>query len=103
MNFMAQNNDPMASETFFSPDYFTAQKRFRDAVIHGGGRLETIPLDAKGPNGEPLGIDIGWFGPQQPQRLLIHSSGLHGVEGFAGSAIQLQFLGKLPELPAGMG
>src|SRR6185503_8493082 len=29
---------------------------------------------------------------------LVHSSGLHGVEGFAGSAIQLQLLDNLPAL-----
>ena len=49
-------------------------------------------LDAKGPNGEDLSIDIGWFGSPQPRRAFVHSSGLHGVEGFAGSAIQLQWL-----------
>ena len=64
-----------------------------------GGRLETIPLDAKGPNGEGLGIDIAWFGAAHPRRVLLHSSGLHGVEGFAGSAIQLQLLNNLPTLP----
>jgi len=31
--------------------------------------------------------------------VVFHSSGIHGVEGFAGSAIQLQFLSQHPELP----
>ena len=48
------------SDKFFSPDYFTARHRFREMVASAGGRLETIPLDAKGPNGEALGIDIAW-------------------------------------------
>ncbi len=87
------------SETFFSPDYFTARHRFREMVTNAGGRLETISLDAKGPNGEALGIDIAWFGAANPRRVLLHSSGLHGVEGFAGSAIQLQLLNDLPTLP----
>src|SRR5439155_11790360 len=73
--------------------------RFRTMATSVGGRLETIPLDAKGPNGEALGIDIAWFGASNPRRVLLHSSGLHGVEGFAGSAIQLQLLNDLPTLP----
>jgi len=88
------------SERFFSPDYSSASGRFREMVNAGGGRLETIPLDTKGPKGEELGIDIAWFGAASPRRVLLHSSGLHGVEGFAGSAIQLQLLGDLPLLPA---
>src|SRR5262249_12016820 len=35
-------------------------------------------------------------------RVLLHSSGLHGVEGFAGSAIQLQLLQNVPTLSSGM-
>jgi hypothetical protein len=87
------------SEKFFSPDYFTARNRFREMVTAAGGCQETIPLGAKGPNGEALGIDIAWFGSANPRRVLLHSSGLHGVEGFAGSAIQLQLLNDLPALP----
>jgi hypothetical protein len=33
-----------------------------------------------------------------PSRALIHSSGLHGVEGFAGSAIRLALLEQLPSI-----
>ena len=82
---------------FFAPDYFTARSRFRSAVLARGGQLESILLDAKGPaEGDltvgDLTIDIGWFGSSAPKRAFIHSSGLHGVEGFAGSAIQLQWL-----------
>ena len=89
------------SETFFSPDYFTARNRFREMAATAGGRLETLSLDAKGPNDEGLGIDIAWFGAENPRRVILHSSGLHGVEGFAGSAIQLQFIANLRQLPGG--
>jgi hypothetical protein len=77
---------------FFSPDYFTARDRFRSGVLAGGGQIESIVLDAKAPDGRDLTIDIGWFGSSTPLRAFVHSSGLHGVEGFAGSAIQLQWL-----------
>ena len=84
----------------FSSDYFTARARFRQGVEKAGGRLESLPLDPEGPENEDLSIDIGWFGSDNPRRVLLHSSGLHGVEGFPGSAIQLQLLEGMPHLPA---
>ena len=86
--------------TYFSPDYFTARSRFREGAQKAGGRLTSMELDAKGPAGEDLTIDIAWFGAKQPREVLLHSSGLHGVEAFAGSAIQLQLLDQgLPVIP----
>jgi hypothetical protein len=84
---------------FFSPDYFTARTRFCSGVLANGGQIESIVLDAKGPRGEDLSIDIGWFGSPEPKRAFVHSSGLHGVEGFAGSAIQLQWLEEIYVTP----
>ena len=89
---------PTMSQSYFSPDYYTARQRFRAAVAQAGGRLHVLPLDCKGPKGEDIGIDIGWFGAENPRRTLLHSSGLHGVEGFAGSAIQLQILENMPRV-----
>ena len=86
--------------TTFPPDYFTARARFRQMAAKKGGRIDALQLDARGPGGEDLTIDIAWFGTEKPRRALLHSSGLHGVEGFAGSAIQLQLLENLPA-PAG--
>jgi hypothetical protein len=82
----------------FSPDYTTARACFRQMVPAAGGRLDVLTLTAKGPNEEALSIDIGWFGAEAPQKVLLHSSGLHGVEGFAGSAIQLQVMRTLPSM-----
>jgi hypothetical protein len=74
---------------WFSKDYATARSRFRALVTEGGGETLALPIDAKGPNGDDLTIDIGWFGAREPKRALLHISGTHGVEGFAGSSIQL--------------
>jgi hypothetical protein len=85
---------------YFSPDFVTARSRFRAAVAARHGQLDVLELGIEGPAGESLTIDIGWFGAPRPHRVLVHSSGLHGVEGYAGSAIQLQWLadgiGALP-------
>lgn len=82
---------------YFSSDYFSARNRFREAIEKRGGRLDVLPIDARGPGGEELTIDIGWIGSPNPARVLLHSSGVHGVEGFAGSAIQLALLDQLPQ------
>lgn len=85
---------------FFSPDYHSARARFRSGVLANSGQIESILLDAKSPHGEDLTIDIGCFGSPEPRRVFIHSSGLHGVEGFAGSAIQAAWLEDgMPNLP----
>ena len=89
-----------ASAKYFSPDYVTARTRFRGAVEQAGGELTALELEAKGPKGEDLTIDIAWFGAEKPKRAFVHSSGLHGVEAFAGSAVQLQWLSEgIPALP----
>lgn len=77
---------------YFSPDYANARQRFVAAAAQRGAARYALPLDARGPEGSPLTIDIAWIGTAQPRRVLVHSSGLHGVEGFAGSAIQLALL-----------
>ena len=87
---------------YFSPDYVTARARFQASVTRAGGRFDSLGIDAKGPKGEDLTIDIGWFGSAKPKRVVVHSCGLHGVEAFAGSAIQLQWLDEgLPSLSGG--
>jgi len=95
-NFQVADADPC-----FWSEYLVARHYFHMAVAARGGQLEVLKLGAKGPNGEPLSIDIGWFGAKYPKRVLVHSSGLHGVEAYAGSAIQLQWLREgLPSTPA---
>lgn len=70
----------------------------------------------RGPDGEPLFIDVAFSRGEElragecPDELFLHSSGTHGVEGYIGSAIQLNLLaqaaaGSRPELyppPRGM-
>ena len=85
---------------FFSPDYATARARFRTAAEAAGAALHVLGLDAKGPAGENLTIDIAWLGAPTARRVLLHTSGLHGVEAFAGSAIQLALLDKPPRMEA---
>jgi hypothetical protein len=89
----------VSAEKFFSPDYVTARERFRAALKNAGGVLHTLPLDAEGPRAEALSIEIGWLGSSRPRRVLLHASGLHGVEAYTGSAVQLALLHSAPAIP----
>lgn len=89
-----------AGTGFFSPDYAGARARFRASALRAGAALDTLPLAARGPHDESLTIDIAWLGARRPRHVLLHISGVHGVEAFAGSAAQLALLAAPPPLPA---
>jgi hypothetical protein len=76
----------------FSTDYATARDRFRQAALRLGWQLEANAIDARGPRGEELTIDVACSSAGDPGRVLVLSSGVHGVEGFFGSAVQLALL-----------
>src|SRR5262245_11243921 len=54
--------------------------------------MEAYPVDGKGPHGEELTIDVVINPGTGLDRTLVLSSGIHGVEGFFGSAVQLGLL-----------
>ncbi|WP_220498451.1 M14 family metallopeptidase [Stieleria mannarensis] len=78
--------------TAFSPDYATARRRFREAADRLGWSLEAHSIGSTGPEGEELTIDIGYSAAEPPDKILVISSGVHGVEGFFGSAVQIALL-----------
>jgi len=77
---------------YFHNGYSTARAAFLQAAGKAGAKLAAHAIRAQGPTGEELSIDTAWLGTDAPQRLLVVSSGTHGVEGPAGTAAQLQFL-----------
>ena len=79
-------------DRYFAPSYPEARRRFRDAAVSVGAALERVPLTSRGPDDGTLTIDIAWVGSKRPRHVVIHGSGIHGVEGFTGSAIQLKAL-----------
>ena len=89
----------------FSRSYAAARERFRDAARGAAGVLERHVLPGRGPDGCELTIDVALVGARNPRRTVVVSSGLHGVEGFFGSAVQLAWLRRLREgavpLPGG--
>ena len=75
----------------FSQDYFQARSRFCLAADELGEHCHrhtiTHPLAAS--DGQPLSMDYAWLGNPAAPRVLVTQSAVHGVEGFAGSAIQV--------------
>ncbi len=90
----------MNANNYFSVDYPQARQHFLAAATAADATLDCLELDGQALQGETLAIDIAWLGSLKPRQVLLHISGLHGVEGFAGSAIQLQVLAEPPVLAA---
>ncbi len=77
----------------FSHDYASARDRFRQAASAAGWTLTSHDTGETGPRGEGLTIDVATSGsPAHGDCTVILSSGLHGVEGHFGSAVQLAAL-----------
>lgn len=87
---------------YFSSDYFTAREAFRSYAVQTEQNSHNI--SARGPNNEALSIDSAYLGNLKPSQLLIITSGIHGVEGYAGSALQQLWLSEFSsELPTDTG
>lgn len=84
----------MDGVTYFSPDYGTARHRFLEAVHRLGIQVDSHVIAAQGPQDASLTMDLATIGPSRSRHVVILSSGLHGVEGFLGSAVQLAWLAK---------
>jgi hypothetical protein len=81
---------PMASSPF-SASYLEARERFRAATAnHPHGALEVV---------DGLTIDWAWTGDPDARDVIVWTSGLHGVEGFPGSAAQLTLLAEQDDTP----
>lgn len=83
----------------FSPDYKQARRAFLAAAGKAGASLSTHPHPLTGPEGESLATDVAWLGDEHAETVLVLLSATHGVEGFNGSAAQVDFLDHLPALP----
>jgi polar amino acid transport system ATP-binding protein len=78
--------------TGFGTDYFDDRRMFRALAKEFAYKHLAHAIDESGPTGESLTIDLARLGPQRPRRLLVVISGIHGVEGPAGSALQRQLM-----------
>ena len=90
------------------PDsYASSRDRFRELADAQARwwREFPLPADVGATVTQSLTIDVAYLGPEHPDRLVLVTSGLHGVEGFFGAAVQhrlLQQLANANEQPVGL-
>ena len=92
--------------SFVLDGYRAARDRFVALAREKGART----LDAfanpgvTAPDGGALMMDVAWFGPAEAERVFLCTSGMHGLEGPAGSAAQFAWLagGGVERLPPGV-
>ena len=94
----------MLARLWFSKSYAEAAGRFAIAcqeLTSAGHNVshQRLKLGIKGPEAEELAIDIAVIGSLDSGKAIMSSSGVHGVEGYPGSAIQLSIMDKLAKAP----
>ena len=75
--------------------YAESRARFLRAAVGAGVEPGSRAIAASGPDGARLWIDTVAVGATAPRRALCVLSGVHGVEGFVGSALQCDLLDRL--------
>ncbi|MDD1612724.1 MAG: M14 family metallopeptidase [Methylococcaceae bacterium] len=89
---------PLNTDVF--PDCYAAARQRWLALSSGLPfklSRQAFPCQEAGPNGEPLFTDSVWIGPEDAARVVVLIGGTHGIEGYAGSAIQIDHLLMLTE------
>ena len=87
----------------WSKDYQSSKKDLQQSLnllVKKGFDVNHEKLDIleNDPFGNKLYIDVIKVGDTKAKKLYLSTSGIHGVEGFAGSAIQLSLLNNLETL-----
>lgn len=83
----------------FSASYAEAREKFLQAADIRGAAIETHRHPASGPDGGVLSVDTASIGNKAARKAVILISGTHGVEGYAGSAAQIDWLRRGPPVP----
>jgi len=79
-------------EACFSARYAQARERFLQSAAQAGLAVASEVHPLAGRDAETLALDVAVDGPAGASRLLLVSSGCHGVEGHAGSGVQVAML-----------
>jgi Protein of unknown function (DUF2817) len=82
-------------DSAFSRDYAEARRKFRASAGAAAAELQSFSLEHRGPDDLDLCTDTAWLGPRSARAVLVTVSGTHGVEGFFGSAVQIEWLRRI--------
>ena len=82
----------MSREITAAEDYSSARTRFLDAANACNAKLESFRNHDAEADDTGLFMDVVTVGCEEADKFVVVSSGVHGVEGFAGSAVQTALL-----------
>jgi len=74
--------------------YIEGRNSFLKAAENRRAKIVSYPHGARGRHNEELATDVTYVGPEEPVKLLVISTAVHGIEGFAGCAILTQLFGE---------
>jgi hypothetical protein len=83
----------------FSENYSEAREKFNQAARAVGAMVSPFVLGIRGPDKCELATDVAWLGSEDATKVLVTISGTHGVEGFYGSAVQVEWLRRAKSTP----
>ena len=93
----------MSTEHRLALTYAQARDEVVAASERAGAELTAFPHPQRGREGEELAIDVVTVGAEDAESVVAIVSGTHGVEGYAGSALQRWWLDeRAGTLPAGV-
>jgi predicted deacylase len=80
--------------SLFSDRYAVGRQRWlaQVAQLPGHYRHISYPCAGLGPEGDALLTDTVWIGAEDATKVLVLIAGTHGVEGFAGNAVEIDLL-----------
>jgi len=81
------DGESLLGECAFRTKYADARALFRQTAAEAGFELGSIPIEEGSAYTTDVAIKRG-----HPKRFVVHVSGIHGVEGYAGSAAQVTAL-----------
>jgi hypothetical protein len=83
----------------FPASYAAGRQRWLAQLYHLSCQIHCLPYQCSGvgPEGESLITDTVWIGSEDASRVLVLIGGTHGIEGFAGSAVQIDYLHLIAE------
>lgn len=76
--------------------YEASRARFRQLAAKAGATLRTYDVPQEASGGLALTTDTAQLGPAHAETMVVVTSGIHGVEGYAGAACLCRFLQAWP-------
>ena len=87
--------DTDSAQPFFSQTFAEAREKFRAAAKRAGAVVESYPHPREALSGGPLSCDVARIGDPRAETVLVTVTGTHGVEAYAGAALQVSDLSRI--------